>query len=104
MILASRLRDAGYSVAYCSDPLIYDTMYSLREIYRKQKWGAAAISTSGWDLMDQGRNTLLHEQLVVGARGMVNGLRSGRWVWLAYPVLVAAKGAGYARVIASRRR
>lgn len=103
MILASRLRQAGYSVAYCRDPLIHDTMYSLREIYRKQKWGAAAIATSGWELMDQDRNTLLHEQFVVGALGMIKGLSSGQWAWLAYPVLVVVKGVGYARVMASTR-
>lgn len=103
MILASRLRQAGYSVVYCRDPLIHDTMYSLREIYRKQKWGAAAIATSGWELMDQDRNTLLHEQFVVGTVGMIKGVSAGRWAWLAYPVLVAAKVIGYAHVMASKR-
>jgi glycosyltransferase involved in cell wall biosynthesis len=104
MVLAARLKAAGFSVAYNGDPLIHDSMYSLREIYRKQLWGATAIATSGWELMEQGGRSLIHEQVVVGLRGMIRGLLAGRLEWLAFPVLLAAKAAAYARVFFQTKR
>jgi cellulose synthase/poly-beta-1,6-N-acetylglucosamine synthase-like glycosyltransferase len=103
MILANRLRSAGFSVAYCADPLIHDTMYSLSEIRRKQLWGAAAIATSGWELMEQSRNALLREQVLLGFRAMARGLLARDPAWLAFPVLFATKAAAYGEVFLRRR-
>ncbi len=104
MILAGRLQRAGYRVAYCADPLIHDTMYSLHEIYRKQLWGANAISLSGWKLMRQTMRSLMYEQLVVGTRAFLRGIVVDHDpAWLAYPVLLAAKSLAYGKTIAQNR-
>jgi glycosyltransferase involved in cell wall biosynthesis len=92
MILAGRLKDAGYSVAYCADPLVHDSMYSLREIYRKQRWGARAVARSGWEILEQPAIALVREQLVVGSRAFATGLLRDRdLTWLALPIVLAIK-------------
>jgi glycosyltransferase involved in cell wall biosynthesis len=105
MILAGRLKRAGYCVAYSPDPLIHDSMYSLREIYRKQRWGAQAVRASGWDLMEQPLSSLLREQMLVGGRAFLRGLiRDRDSAWWAFPVVLAVKAAAYGSVALHRTR
>lgn len=101
--LAARLKSAGYSVVLHTDPLIHDTMYSLREIYRKQKWGAAAIQQHGAQLLAQSYNDAAYEQFLVGLRAMLKGvfLEHKPW-WIMYPLLVVAKTVPYAQAIVAR--
>lgn len=101
--LAARLKAAGYCVILHSDPLIHDTMYSLREIYRKQQWGAAAIRQHGAELLAQSYNDAAYEQFLIGFKAMLAGLVIERkpW-WLTYPLLVTAKTVPYAQAIVMR--
>jgi len=101
--LATRLKAAGYRVIWHRDPLIHDTMYSLREIYRKQQWGAAAVRQHGTDLLAQSYHDAAYEQFLIGLKAMLKGVLIERkpW-WLTYPLLVTAKTVPYAQAIVAR--
>jgi hypothetical protein len=103
MILAQRLKLAGFRTVYYEDPLIHDTMYSLAEIRRKQHWGATAVSSAGWTLMGQDRNTLVREQIGLGLKGMLVGLVRRDWTWLGMPILLGTKVSAYGETLLRRR-
>ncbi len=100
--LATKLKQAGYHVILHADPLIHDTMYSLREMYRKQRWGADAIQQHGATLLAQSYRDAAHEQILVGFKAMLRGLLMGHWHWLAYPLLLAAKLLPYSQAVVVR--
>jgi hypothetical protein len=75
-------------------------MYSLREIYRKQQWGAEAIRQHGTELLAQSYHDAAYEQFLIGVKAMFKGILIERkpW-WLTYPLLVTAKAIPYTRAI-----
>jgi glycosyltransferase involved in cell wall biosynthesis len=101
--IAIRLKEAGFRVILHADALIHDTMFSLPELYRKQKWGAGSVVAHGIENLGQSYSDAFYEQYLVGLGAMLKGLLVERkpW-WLAYPLLVAAKTIPYASAIIRR--
>jgi glycosyltransferase involved in cell wall biosynthesis len=101
--LASKLKLAGYKVILHEDPLIHDTMYSLREIRRKQRWGAEAVATHGTALFAQSTRDALHEQIFVGIKAMMVGLFVNRQLWWsAFPIVLSVKLVPYGVALLKR--
>jgi glycosyltransferase involved in cell wall biosynthesis len=101
--IAIRLKDAGFRVILHRDPLIHDSMFSLPELYRKQKWGAGSVLAHGIEYLGQSYWDTFYEQYLVGFQAMIKGLVIERkpW-WLTYPLLVMAKTIPYARAALMR--
>lgn len=101
--IALRLKEAGYSLVLHQDPLIHDSMFSLRELYRKQQWGAGSVVAHGIERLGQSYWDAFYEQFVVGFQAMLVGLLIERkaW-WLTYPLMLAAKAVPYGRGILMR--
>lgn len=99
MILAKRLKDAGYSVVQYHDPIIHDTMKSLREIYKRSLWGSKAFESKGLDFYQQTKFDIFKEQYYVGFKGMLNGLLRGQFFWFVFPALIVVKSLAYGKCI-----
>jgi cellulose synthase/poly-beta-1,6-N-acetylglucosamine synthase-like glycosyltransferase len=99
MILAKRLKDAGYKVVEYSDPLIHDTMDSVIGIYKRSLWGAQAFKSKGLKFYQQDKFDIFKEQYYLGFKWMLQGLVKGQGFWLAYPAILFAKSLAYARSV-----
>ena len=100
MILAKRLKDSGYKVVQYDDPIIHDTMKSLRDIYRRSLWGSKAFESKGLDFYQQSKFDILREQYYLGFKGMLNGLMRGQFFWFIFPLLIMVKSLAYGKSIA----
>jgi glycosyltransferase involved in cell wall biosynthesis len=99
MILAKRLKDAGYSVVYHNDPIIHDTMRSLKEIYRRSLWGSEAFKEKGIEFYQQSKSEIIREHIFLGFIGMFKGLIRGEMFWLIFPFNLAIKSFAYSNII-----
>lgn len=87
--LGYRIIRLGYRVAIFADPLIHDTMWSLKEYTRKQIWGASALcdakNASVTNLCISWRSDSAKDrisycmvsavgQIITGIRGIISGL------------------------------
>ena len=101
--LASKLKALGYTVVWHPDPLVHDSMWSLKEIYRKQRWGARAVAAHGPGLLAQTYRDTIYEQVIVAGRTMFRALLfEGKPWWLTYPAVFAAKALPYSEAIVCR--
>jgi cellulose synthase/poly-beta-1,6-N-acetylglucosamine synthase-like glycosyltransferase len=50
--LGYRIVKLGYKVAIFTEPIIHDTMWSLREFTKKQFWGATSLATADMSLVN----------------------------------------------------
>lgn len=93
---AKKLKDKGYQVVFIRDPLYHDTMRSLKQFARKQFTGAQTFAKTGFQLMNLSLKEILYEHLVLGTKGMMNGLIKNRDPsWLLYPLFVFIRGIAY---------
>ncbi|KKG86214.1 hypothetical protein DU57_02595 [Methanosarcina mazei] len=99
MILAKRLKEAGYKVVQYDDPVIHDTMKSLRALYNRSLWGSKAFESKGITFYQQTKFDILREQYYLGFKGMINGLTKGYIFWLSFPFLIMTKSLAYSKSI-----
>lgn len=99
MILAKRLKDAGYVVIEYEEPLIHDTMDSLKAIYKRSLWGAQAFKSKGLGFYQQSKFDIFREQYCLGFKGMLEGLRKGELFWLRFPFIMVVKSTSYGKSI-----
>lgn len=94
---AQKLRDRGYQVVYVRDPVYHDTMRTLGQFGRKQLTSADAFAGTSISFMDLSKRELFREQVVLGAKGMYDGLiHDGDYFWSLFPLMVALRIAAYA--------
>lgn len=115
--LGNRIIKLGYQVAIFKEPIIHDTMWSLREFTRKQFWGATSLATADVSLVNLCLNW--HDDkteekkspfglsavrfIVSGVFGMVNGLGRNRdKSWLIFPLLMVIRTTIYGRFLLGR--
>ena len=105
--LCSRIVKLGYKVVFFDQPLIHDTMWSLKEYTRKQIWGASALAKTretyvtnlciSWSNTSR-KNGIGYcafsalELIFTGLKGMINGLsRDKDLFWLMFPALLSIR-------------
>ncbi len=89
---AQKLKDIGCKVVYIQDPLYHDTMQSLDEFAKKQFTGAKTFTVSGFGLMNLSFFDVFYEQVVLGLKGMANGLLIQKdFSWLLFPLFLFIK-------------
>lgn len=105
--LGSRIVKLGYKVVFFDEPLIHDTMWSLKEYTRKQIWGASALAKTretyltnlciSWSNTSR-KNGIGYcafsalELIFTGLKGMINGLsRDKDLFWLVFPALLSIR-------------
>ena len=102
---AQKLKDRGYKVVYIHDPLYHDTMRSLKIFIKKQFTGAKTFTQTGFQLMSLSPYEVLYEQIILGLKGMFQGLIVERDVsWCLYPVFVLTRGIAYGYIYIIGRR
>ncbi|KAF5082951.1 Glycosyl transferase family 2 [anaerobic digester metagenome] len=104
---AQKLKDRGYKVVYIHDPLYHDTMPSLKVFTKKQFTGAKTFTKTGFQLMDLSPYEVFYEQVVLGVKGMFQGLIVERDLsWCLYPVFVSLRGLayGYTYIVGMKER
>jgi len=99
MILAKRLKDADYKVVEYDDPLIHDTMDTLRGIYKRSLWGSKAFESKGIDFYQQSKFDIFKEQYYLGFKEMFNGFIRGEFFWLTFPFIAMIKSIAYGKSI-----
>ena len=99
MILAKRLKDAGYKVVQYEDPVIHDSMKSLKALYIRSLWGSKAFKSKGLDFYQQTKFDIIREQYYIGFKGMLKGLINGQFFWLIFPLLIFVKSMAYSKSI-----
>lgn len=93
---ARKLKDHGYQVIYIRDPLYHDTMRSLSQFAGKQFTGAKTFTRTGFQLMNLSSRDVFYEQVVLGTKGMIKGLITGKDVsWLLFPLFVFIRAIAY---------
>ena len=93
---AKRLKDAGYSVVYITDPIIHDTMRSFSKYAKKQFVGAKTFTETGFEIMGLSLMDVIREQYVLGFLGMIKGLfKDNNSSWLIYPIYIATRNISY---------
>jgi glycosyltransferase involved in cell wall biosynthesis len=98
-ILAKRLKDAGYSVAYHNDPVIHNSFCSLKEIYLRSLWGLKAFKEKGIDFYQQNKLDMLRENIFLGFTGMFKGIIHREMFWLIFPFMIIIKTFAYSGII-----
>lgn len=108
--LGSRIVKMGYKVAFFDEPLIHDTMWSLKEYTRKQMWGASALAEAketyitnlciSWcNTSSEGDRGFVINALkltITGFRGMIYGLsRDKELSWLMFPLMLSIRAFVY---------
>jgi glycosyltransferase involved in cell wall biosynthesis len=104
MILAKRLKDAGYVVIEYEEPLIHDTMDSLKAIYKRSLWGAQAFKLNGMEFYQQSKFDIFKEHYFLGLKGMFCGIFKGDFYWITYPAILFVKSLAYSKNILLARR
>lgn len=99
MILAKRLKDAGYKVVQYKDPVIHDTMKSLKALYKRSLWGSKAFESKGSDFYQQTKFDIFREQYYIGIKGMLNGVANRHFFWLMFPLLILVKSVVYSKSV-----
>ncbi|WP_162197679.1 glycosyltransferase [Methanosarcina mazei] len=99
MILAKRLKYAGYKVVQYDDPVIHDTMKSLRALYKRSLWGSKAFESKGLNFYQQNKFDIFREQYYLGFKGMVNGFIKLQFFWVIFPFLIFVKSLAYSKSI-----
>mgnify|MGYP000850609960 CR=1 FL=1 len=99
MILAKRLKDAGYKVVQYNDPVIHDTMKSLKALYKRSLWGSKAFESKGLDFYQQTKSDIFREQYYLGIKGMIKGVAYRQFFWIIFPVLIAVKSIAYSKSV-----
>ncbi|AFV22748.1 glycosyl transferase family 2 [Methanolobus psychrophilus R15] len=99
MILAKRLKEAGYKVIQYDDSVYHDTMKSLKALYKRSLWGSKAFESKGLDFYQQTKFDILKEQYYLGFKGMMNGLIKGQIFWFIFPLLFIVKSLAYGKSI-----
>lgn len=93
---AQRLKENGYKVIYHQDPLIHDTMSSLKVFIRKQFSGAKTFTKTGFQLMNLSCYDIFYEQFILGMKGMILGLiREKDISWVLYPLFFLVRTLAY---------
>jgi len=93
---AKKLKERGYQVVFIRDPLYHDTMQSLREFAKKQFTAAKTFTVTGFQLMNLSSSDVFYEQIVLGTKGMIEGLvRYRDPSWLLFPLFVFIRGIAY---------
>lgn len=93
---AKKLYDRGYQVIFIRDPLYHDTMRSFKQFTKKQFTGAKTFTRTGFQLMNLSSKDVFYEQVVLGAKGMINGLVDDKDVsWLLFPIFIVIKVTAY---------
>lgn len=115
--LGRRITKLGFEVAIFEEPIIHDTMWSLKEYTRKQFWGASSLAAAdtstinlsiNWDgnKSDGKRGSLAVNTfgfIGVSIRGMITGLARDRdKAWLLIPLLLAIRSLIYSRLLLYR--
>lgn len=93
---AKKLKAKGYHVVYITDPLYHDTMRSLKEFTKKQFKGAKTFAVTGFQLMNLSLKDVIYEQVILGLKGMSNGLIIKKdTTWFLFPLFILIKGSVY---------
>jgi hypothetical protein len=93
---AKKLKDHGYQVVFITDPLYHDTMSSVKEFAKKQFTGARTFTETGFQLMNLSQKDVFREQVILGLKGMMNGVvKEKDTAWLLFPLLVFIRGTAY---------
>lgn len=86
---AQKLKDISCKVVFIQDPLYHDTMQSLNEFAKKQFTGAKTFTVTGFGLMNLSFTNVLYEQVILGIKGMTNGIIFERDAsWLLFPLFL----------------
>lgn len=97
--LAKKLKDAGYSVVYITDPIYHETDMgeSLIQFTKKQFLGAEAFADNSFSAMNLSLEEVIYEQFVLGSQAMLKGLiRDRDPAWLYFPFFVGIRATIYA--------
>lgn len=112
--LGSRIINLGYEVAIFEEPIIHDTMWSLKEYTKKQIWGASSLATADTTVINlcldwsDNRSNVYQHSFALGAfgfitsgiRGMISGLaRNREKSWLIFPLLLGIRVMVYGRFL-----
>jgi glycosyltransferase involved in cell wall biosynthesis len=115
--LGRRITKLGFEVAIFEEPIIHDTMWSLKEYTKKQFWGASSLAAAdtstinlaiNWNGNKSGgkRGSLALNVLgfiSASIRGMITGLARDRdKAWLLIPLLLAIRSLIYSRFLLYR--
>jgi len=115
--LGRQIRKLGYEVVVFEEPIIHDTMWSLKEYTRKQIWGASSLATAdmsivdlclNWsdDKVDEKKSSFLRSAMSSIAKSlgeMARGLARDRdAAWLVLPLLLSIRIIIYARYFSVR--
>jgi len=93
---AKKLKDRGYQVVFIRDFLYHDTTRSLVKFTKKQFVGARTFTRTGFQLMNLSSKDVFYEQVILGTKGMIEGLvRYRDPSWLLFPLFVFIRGAAY---------
>lgn len=96
---AQKLKDKGFQVVLIKDALYHNTMRSFPELAKKQLVGFKNFTRTGFGLTGQSTHDLLYEFLVLGTKGMINGLIKDKdCSWMLYPLFVLIRAVAYATV------
>ena len=120
--LTSRVISLGYEVTLFENPIIHDTMSSLKEFTRKQIWGASSLQmkvrkeprlvnmcmtwTAGKDAdsLSTIAKDAFFKHVIIGFRGMMQGLSLERdCSWLILPLLMSIRAIVYGVYLISGR-
>jgi glycosyltransferase involved in cell wall biosynthesis len=115
--LGNRIIKLGYKVAIFKEPIIHDTMWSLREFTRKQFWGATSLATADMSIVSLCLNwhddTTDEKKVPFGLsaiRFIVNGVfsmgiglgKNRDKSWLIFPLLMVIRTTIYGRFLLKR--
>lgn len=96
--LAMKLKDAGYSVVYISDPIYHETDMgdSVVQFTRKQFLGAEAFADNSFSAMGLSLREVAYEQFVLGGKAMLKGIFYDRDpAWLFFPIFIGIRATVY---------
>ncbi len=93
---AQKLRSRGYQVVIIRDMLYHDTMRTYKEFIKRQFTSARTFTQTGSELMGLSKKDVLYEQVVLGTKGMIEGLlKEKNLSWSIYPLLLSTIGIAY---------
>lgn len=116
--LGRRITKLGYEVVVFEEPIIHDTMWSLKEYTRKQFWGASSLASSdpyilslciNWNnaettYMEQSVALSAFKFIIESASAMITGLSESRdSSWLILPILLSIRTVIYGKFFLARK-
>lgn len=96
--LALKLKNAGYSVIYITDPVYHKTDMgdSIVQFTRKQFLGAEAFADNSFGAMSLSPREVVYEQFVLGGQAMLKGLYRDRdHAWFYFPIFIGIRSIIY---------